>query len=159
MLPELSKDTKKSAGEPRAIFPLVIEDTLKAGFDYGFTEVETAFLERLENLKELILPDSITEISMSEKLEKILKDNNTLIRGSLDSFAERFAADTGHNFRPADFIIARHVYEKVQETTLLTVQFKRDGKGGDHFLMGQAGENGKTVDFELFPLDKYEKTE
>jgi hypothetical protein len=25
--------------------------------------------------------------------------------------------------------------------------------------MGQAGENGKTVDFELFPLDKYEKTE
>lgn len=30
-------------------------------------------------------------------------------------------------------------------------------KGGDHFLMGQAGENGKTVDFELFPLDKYEK--
>ena len=32
-------------------------------------------------------------------------------------------------------------------------------KGGDHFLMGQAGENGKTVDFELFPLDKYEKTE
>lgn len=111
---------------PRDI-SLVIEDTLKAGFDYGFTEVETAFLERLENLKELILPDSITEISMSEKLEKILKDNNTLIRGSLDSFAERFAADTGHNFRPADFIIARHVYEKVQETTLLTVQFKRDG--------------------------------
>ena len=111
---------------PRDI-SLVIEDTLKAGFDYGFTEVETAFLERLENLKELILPDSITEISMSEKLEKILKDNNTLIRGSLDSFAERFAADTGHNFRPADFIIARHVYEKVQETTLLSVQFKRDG--------------------------------
>ena len=32
-------------------------------------------------------------------------------------------------------------------------------KDGDHFLMGQAGENGKTVDFELFPLDKYEKTE
>ena len=111
---------------PRDI-SLVLEDTLKAGFDYGFTEVETAFLERLENLKELILPDSITEITMSEKLEKILKDNNTLIRGSLDSFAERFAADTGHNFRPADFIIARHVYEKVQETTLLTVQFKRDG--------------------------------
>ena len=117
---------EECGGEPRDL-SLVIEDTLKSGFDYGFTEVETAFLERLENLKELILPDSITEISMSEKLEKILKDNNTLIRGSLDSFAERFAADTGHNFRPADFIIARHVYEKVQETTLLTVQFKRDG--------------------------------
>ena len=30
-------------------------------------------------------------------------------------------------------------------------------KKGEHFLMGQAGENGKKVDFELFPLDKYEK--
>ena len=30
-------------------------------------------------------------------------------------------------------------------------------KGGDRFLMGQAGDNGKKVDFELFPLEKYEK--
>ena len=113
-------------GEPRDL-SLVIEDTLKSGFDYGFTEVETAFLERLENLKELILPDSITEIKMTDKLERILKENNTLIRGSLDSFAERFAAEMGLNFRPADFIFARHVFAKVQEITLLTVQFNRDG--------------------------------
>ena len=64
---------------------------------------------------------------MTDKLEKILKDNNTLIRGSFDSFSERFAADMGLNFRPADFIFARHYFEKAQETTLLTVQFKRDG--------------------------------
>ena len=30
-------------------------------------------------------------------------------------------------------------------------------KDGDRFIMGQAGDNGKKVDFELFPLDKYEK--
>lgn len=117
---------EECGGEPRDL-SLVIEDTLKSGFDYGFTEVETAFLERLENLKELILPDSITEIKMTDKLERIHKENNTLIRGSLDSFAERFAAETGLNFRPADFIFARHVFEKVQEITLLTVQFNRDG--------------------------------
>ena len=117
---------EECGGEPRDL-SLVIEDTLKSGFDYGFTEVETAFLERLENLKELILPDSITEIKMTDKLERILKENNTLIRGSLDSFAERFAAETGLNFRPADFIFARHVFAKVQEITLLTVQFNRDG--------------------------------
>ena len=79
---------EECGGEPRDL-SLVIEDTLKSGFDYGFTEVETAFLERLENLKELILPDSITEIKMTDKLEKILKDNNTLIRGSFDSFFRR----------------------------------------------------------------------
>ena len=117
---------EECGGEPRDL-SLVIEDTLKSGFDYGFTEVETAFLERLENLKELILPDSITEIKMTDKLERILKENNTLIRGSLDSFAERFAAEMGLNFRPADFIFARHVFAKVQEITLLTVQFNRDG--------------------------------
>ena len=117
---------EECGGEPRDL-SLVIEDTLKSGFDYGFTEVETAFLERFENLKELILPDSITEIKMTDKLERILKENNTLIRGSLDSFAERFAAEMGLNFRPADFIFARHVFAKVQEITLLTVQFNRDG--------------------------------
>jgi hypothetical protein len=117
---------EECGGEPRDL-SLVIEDTLKSGFDYGFTEVETAFLERLEKLKELILPDSITEIKMTDKLERILKENNTLIRGSLDSFAERFAAEMGLNFRPADFIFARHVFAKVQEITLLTVQFNRDG--------------------------------
>ena len=117
---------EECGGEPRDL-SLVIEDTLKSGFDYGFTEVETAFLERLENLKELILPDSITEINVTDKLERILKENNTLIRGSLDSFAERFAAEMGLNFRPADFIFARHVFAKVQEITLLTVQFNRDG--------------------------------
>jgi len=117
---------EECGGEPHDL-SLVIEDTLKSGFDYGFTEVETAFLERLENLKELILPDSITEIKMTDKLERILKENNTLIRGSLDSFAERFAAEMGLNFRPADFIFARHVFAKVQEITLLTVQFNRDG--------------------------------
>ena len=118
---------REECGKEPGDLSLVIEDTRKAGFDYGFTEVETAFLERLENLKELILPDSITEIKMTDKLEKVLKDNNTLIRGSFDSFSERFAADMGLNFRPADFIIARHVFEKAQETTFLTVQFKRDG--------------------------------
>ena len=118
---------KKECGKEPCDLSLVIEDTLKSGFDYGFTEVETAFLERLENLKELILPDSITEIKMTDKLERILKENNTLIRGSLDSFAERFAAEMGLNFRPADFIFARHVFAKVQEITLLTVQFNRDG--------------------------------
>ena len=30
-------------------------------------------------------------------------------------------------------------------------------KDGGRFLMGQAEENGKKVDFELFPLDEYEK--
>ena len=118
---------REECGKDPQDMSLIIEDTLKQGLDYGFTEIETAFLERFEHLKELVLPDSITEIKMTDKLGKILKDNNTLIRGSLDSFAERFAADMALNYRPADFIIARHEYEKVHEITVLTLMFRRDG--------------------------------
>ena len=95
--------------------------------EQGFTGVDTSFLERFENLKELILPDSITEINMTDKFREILTENNTLIRGSLNSFAERFATDMGLNFRPNDFIFARYEYEKIHETTVLTLMFKRDG--------------------------------
>ena len=105
----------------------LIENNLTKGTDNGFNEIETAFLERFESLKELILPDSITEIKMTDKLEKILRDNNTLIRGSLDSFAERFASDMCLNFRPADFVFARHELEKIHEITVLTLKFRRDG--------------------------------
>ena len=115
---------EECGGEPRDL-SLVIEDTLKSGFDYGFTEVETAFLERLENLKELILPDSITEINVTDKLERILKENNTLIRGSLDSFAERFAAETSLTvtevFRSGRMSIRRdHLQAILSEASFIT---------------------------------------
>ena len=113
--------------EPQDI-SFLIENNLTKGPDNGFKEIETAFLERFEGLKELILPDSITEIRMTDKLLQILKDNNTLIRGSLDSFAERFAAYMGLNFRPADFVFARHEFEKTHEITVLTLVFRRDGR-------------------------------
>ena len=118
---------REECGREAQDLSFLIENRMNPGPDYGFKIVEAAFLERFENLKELILPDTVTEIVMTAKFEKILKDNNTLIRGPLDSFAERFAADMGLNFRPSDFVIARHEYEKTQETTVLTVQFRRDG--------------------------------
>lgn len=118
---------REECGKAPQDISFLIENNLTKGPDNGFKEIETAFLERLEGLKELILPDSITEIKMTDKLLQILKDNNTLIRGSLDSFAERFAADIGLNFRPADFLFARHEFEKTHEITVLTLKFRRDG--------------------------------
>lgn len=121
----------------------------------GFNGIDTAFLERFENIRELILPDSITEISMTDKLSKILTDNNTLIRGSFDSFAERFASDMELNFKPADFIIGRYVYEKTQETTLLTLQFRRDGsvqvRADIDFPGSSAGNNFGGVFYKELP--------
>ena len=106
---------------------LFIEDTLAYGYDYGFTSIDPAFLEKLDTLKELILPDSITEIKMTPKLEKLLKGNSVLIRGSFDSFSEKFAADNGLNFRHRDMFLASYEFAPAHETTSLTLQFDRDG--------------------------------
>ena len=106
---------------------LFIEDTLAYGYDYGFTSIDTAFLEKLDTLKELILPDSITEIEMTPKLEKLLKQNGVLIRGTFDSFAEKFAAENNLNFRHRDMFLASYEFRPAHETTSLTLEFNRDG--------------------------------
>ncbi|MBR6874519.1 MAG: hypothetical protein IKN17_13530 [Ruminococcus sp.] len=113
-------------GDPFSV-SLFIEDTLSYGLDYGFTSIDPAFLEQLENLRELILPDSITELEVTPKIREIFKNNNTLIRGTFDSFAERFAAEQGLHFRHSDFVIARYFYEPASETTVMTLVFHRDG--------------------------------
>ena len=100
------KFKKEYAREPRDV-SLLIEDTFACGYGYGFTEIDTAFLEQINTLAELVLPNSITNIDMTPTLEQILKRNNVLIRGSFDSFAEKFAAENHLHFRPADFLFAR----------------------------------------------------
>ena len=104
-----------------------IEDTLAYKLDYGFTEIDPAFLEQIETLKELILPNSITHIEVTPKLAQILKKNKTLIRGTLDSFAEQFAHDNGLRYRPSDFEFARSYYEYAQESSWAILKFRRDG--------------------------------
>ena len=120
------KFQKEYSREPKDV-SLFIEDTFAYGYDYGFTEIDTAYLEKIERLKELILPNSITDIQMTPKLETILHENKVLIRGSFDSFAERFAAENKLHFRPANFLFAKYVFEPAQETTLMTMMFKRNG--------------------------------
>ena len=120
------KFQKEYSREPKDV-SLFIEDPFACGFDYGFTAIDTAFLEKIEKLKELILPNSITDIQMTPKLETILHENKVLIRGSFDSFAEKFATENKLHFRPANFLFAKYMFEPAQETTLLTMTFARNG--------------------------------
>ena len=64
---------------------------------------------------------------MTYELERIMRENDTLIRGSFDSFAESFAAGYGLHFRPADYLFASYMYEPVHESTDLTLVFMRSG--------------------------------
>lgn len=104
---------------------LELEDSMS--FGYGFTSIDSAFLEKLGTLKELILPDSVTDIKMTPVLEKRFKENDILIRGNFDSFAEKFAAEYGLHFRPSNFVFAEHFFEPAQESTRMTIIFRRNG--------------------------------
>ncbi|MBR4838920.1 MAG: hypothetical protein IK005_00415 [Paludibacteraceae bacterium] len=117
---------KESHGNMPRSLSLNIVDTFASGYDYGFTSVDSGYLERLEALKELILPKSIKEIKLTEKLKQILRDNNVLIRGAFDSYAEQFAKEQQLNFRPVDFVFAS--YDGQHESMVLTMMFKRDGR-------------------------------
>jgi len=117
---------KKRRRYPKTI-SLLIEDSRGYGSKTGYTGIDTAFLEKLETLKELIIPDTITHIDFTPKLEKILKDNDTLIRGSFDSFAESFAKENTLHFRPADLIFAAFEDTQWHEYTTMKLIFKRNG--------------------------------
>ena len=123
----ISEYKKKRRRYPESI-SLLLKDTRGYGSNRGYTGVDTAFLEKLETLRELVLPDTVTHIDVTPKLEKILRGNGTLIRGSFDSFAERFAGENGLRFRPADFIFADFEDTRWHESTTMKLIFKRSGK-------------------------------
>ncbi|MBQ9545292.1 MAG: hypothetical protein IJV00_09215 [Clostridia bacterium] len=117
---------KKHGRYPGSI-SFLIKDSRGFGSETGFTGIDTAFLEKLATLKELILPDTITHIDLTATLEKILRDNDTLIRGPFDSFAESFAKENSLRFRPADFVFADFEDARWHEFTEMTLIFKRNG--------------------------------
>ncbi len=122
----LKEFKKQFRRDPRSV-SLLIEDPRDAGFDHGFTDVDPAFLERFAALKELILPASVAQLTLTPALASILRENDTLIRGAFGSFAECFAAENGLHFRPADLIFAEYCLEPVRESTRLTLMYKRTG--------------------------------
>lgn len=126
MLPEagFSAFRERFGREPREI-SLTLEDS--SGFGYWFSGVDAVLLEKLDTLRELVLPDTVTHLDKTPRLEAILRENDTLIRGGFDSFAQRFAAENGLRFRPADYAFAFYLYEPVQESTTVELVFRRNG--------------------------------
>ncbi|MBR6917609.1 MAG: hypothetical protein IKN38_05440 [Clostridia bacterium] len=129
MKPEsIFKDYGEDHKRPPKSISLFIDDPGESGLGYSCTGVDTAFLEKLEKLKELILPDSIKHIGVTPKLNEIFKKNDTLIRGNFDSYAEKFAKENSLRFRPSDYVFARYYFEPAREQTTMILTFKRNGK-------------------------------
>ena len=122
----ISEYKKKRRRYPGSV-SLLLADTRGYGSDTGYTGIDTAFLEKLETLKELVLPETVTDIDLTPKLEGILRRNGTLIRGPFDSFAERFAKEQDLHFRPADFVFADFEDTRWHESTTMKLIFRRNG--------------------------------
>ncbi|MBQ7172034.1 MAG: hypothetical protein IJR89_07140 [Clostridia bacterium] len=117
---------KRRRRAPRDV-SLLVEDPLACGFGFSFTGVDAALLARFDTLKELILPASVVSLAVTPELEAVFRKNDTLIRGPFGSFAERFAAEQGLRFRPADLVFAESYFAPAQESTRLTLVFRRSG--------------------------------
>lgn len=140
----------KYAKTKRRPFPkdisFVVEDSMACGYDHGITSVDSALLEKMKTLKELVLPASVTGIDLTPGLKEILIRNSTLIRGPFDSFAERFANETGLRFRPSDLIIAECFHEPSRESTTLKLVFSRGGSTVIEQIVSMPGSNaGNTM--------------
>ena len=142
-------------------FPADISLSIRNSLSAPFTEVDPAFLERITALKELILPDSISEIKTTEKLLAVFRGNNTLIRGNFGSFAENFAEMHGLNFRPADLLLAKYEDERAHETTYYTLIFRRSGSIAIEMEVSSSGSSaGNTFGGKFYHElpDKFWKT-
>lgn len=70
------------------------------------TSVEEGFFDIFDGLKEIIIPDTVTYIGVTDVTLEILQKNKVLIRGAFDSYAEKFAKKYELEFLHSDLEIA-----------------------------------------------------
>ncbi len=97
-------------------------------FVNGITEVKKGFLESFPNLKTVIADRSVKSIEMTDELRKMLITNGVVIRGSYDTYAEKFAEENGLSFIHKDIYIGIRRNEEHQESRTVTLHFDMDGQ-------------------------------
>lgn len=97
-------------------------------FKDGITEVKKGFLESFPALRTLIIDRSVQNIEMTDELRIILKNNDVVIRGNYDSYAERFARENALLFIHKDIYIGIRRNEKHQESRTVTLRFAENGQ-------------------------------
>lgn len=141
---EVLKEFRKEYRREPADVSVFIDDCFGHGLDYGFTGIAPGFLLNFPALKELIMPPSVENVEVTPELERLLVNNNVLIRGWFDTFAERLAGEYKLNFRPADFTFADSFDERFHESVSLKMIFSRNGStviGEDRSSPGSSAGN------------------
>ena len=65
---------------------------------------------------------------MTSELESLLNENDVIIHGEYDTYAEEFAKTYGLKFIQSDIILAKYESKKPQNVTILILKFNIEGK-------------------------------
>ena len=87
--------------------------------------VEAGFIEAFVNLKDLIVEADLSSIPLKPGLEKLLRTNQVIIRGTFNSAAEKLARKLGLTFIHKNITVARYFSEAHCESTVLTLSFQK----------------------------------
>ena len=125
----------------------------------GITEARAGFLDAFTGMETLILDRTVRRIAMTPALAKLLRQNEVLVRGEYETYAEAFAQNNGLRFLHADIFLILDRNEKHFENTFITLLFYEYGKAAieyDVYSPGSsAGNNGGGTIANEIPGDFY----
>lgn len=94
----------------------------------GITKIGAGVIETFPKLTELELPKSLESIVMTEELAELLHHNDVLVRGHYGSYGDTFARENNLRFKPKDICLGVCHRPELDERTILTLRFCKNGK-------------------------------
>ena len=126
-------------------------------FKDGITEVKKGFLESFIGLKELIIDSTVKNIEMTNELNELLKNNNVVIRGCYNTYAEKFAVENSLLFIHKDIYLGIRRNEERCESRTITLHFDESGQMSllyEDFCQGISAGNAMGGEFtRLMPKE------
>ena len=92
----------------------------------GITEVGEGFLDAFPYIDCLILSHTVVNVVVSDATIEWMQNNEVLIRGEYDTFAERFARENSLAFLHSDIPLAEYDLDVYPEHDIVTLRFFLD---------------------------------
>ena len=99
----------------------------------GITGLGVGYIEFFSHIDCLILSRTVESIAASPELLKRWRKRKVLIRGEYETFAERFAGESGLKFLHSDIHLADNDIEVAHEHDIITLRFHENGSSDIHY--------------------------
>ena len=107
----------------------------------GITEVGEGFLDAFPYIDCLILSHTVVNVVVSDATIEWMQNNEVLIRGEYDTFAERFARENSLAFLHSDIPLAEYDLDVYPEHDIVTLRFFTDDQPDIHYNCFTSGSS------------------